>query len=90
MSEIPRWRRITLSVGIVIALLSPVYFVIGLNFGSSLIRSDKRYGNFIVSGIVLGVSSLVCGIAGEGAHRWTLILGAAVEIVLWWFMAVGG
>ena len=89
MSEIPTWRKKLLMAGIVIALLSPAYFVIGVNVCSRVFRSDIASGRFIFSGIVLSVISLFCGICGKGPYRWMLIVGSCVEAFLWWFMAVG-
>jgi hypothetical protein len=90
MSEICRLRRIVLAAGIVIVLLNPVYFILTLNLGSSLIRSDSAYGRFLFSGVLLGAFSLLCGVLGKGPHRWKVVVGAGVETFLWWFMAVGG
>ncbi len=89
MSDLPAWRERILHSGIAIALLSLVYFFSGVNFGRSMLHSDRAFGWFIVSGFFLSVVALACGIVGRGAHRWKLILGAAVEAFLWWFMAVG-
>jgi threonine/homoserine/homoserine lactone efflux protein len=90
MSEIPRWRRTVLRTGIVIVLLNGAYFIVGLSMASSFIRSDSAYGWFISSGMLCGAISFVCGILGKGIHRWKLVVGAGVETLVWWFMAVGG
>ncbi len=90
MSEIPRWRRVVLTAGIAIALLNPAYFIVGINFASSLIRSDSAYGRFVATGILFGVIAFACGILGKGPHRWKVIVGACVETLVWWGMAVIG
>jgi hypothetical protein len=89
MSEFPTWRKRLFIAGIVITLLGPAYFVVGLNVCSHAFRLDIAVGRFILSGIVLSVFALICGICGKGPHRWTLIVGSCVEAILWWFMAVG-
>jgi len=49
MSEFPTWRKRLFIAGIVITLLGPAYFVVGLNVCSHAFRLDIAVGRFILS-----------------------------------------
>jgi hypothetical protein len=89
MTEIPRWRKQVLKVSHVIVCVNPVFFIITLNLVRSLGLSDKVWGDFIVSGFLLGVISVTCGAFGKGPYRLMSILAGGGETLIWWLMAVG-
>jgi hypothetical protein len=87
VSEPRPWRGRVFSIGVGLAVLNPIYFLIATNLASRF--SAKVWGNFIVVGVLIGLLSLACGLFGQGQRRWTLIIITCVETIFWWFMAVG-
>ena len=89
MTEIPRWRKQALKVSHMTVCVNPVFFIVALSLVRSFRLSDQVWGDFIVSGFLLGVVSIACGVLGKGPYRWMSILAGGGESFVWWLMAVG-
>jgi len=89
MTEIPGWRKQALKVSHVIVCVNLIFFIVALNLVRSLGLSDQVWGDFIVSGFLLGIISVACGALGKGSYRWMSILAGCGETLFWWLMAVG-
>ena len=89
MTEPRSWRVKALKTGVALAWINPIYFIVSLYVGGAFHLSDRIAALSIFSGILVGLSTLTCGLIGEGGRRWVLIPIALVETLIWWFMSVG-
>jgi hypothetical protein len=89
VTDIPAWRKRVLKTSIILVLVNPVFFIVALGLTSSFKYSNNIWGNLIFSGVLVGIVSLVCGLFGNGFHRWKVVATAFFEMMVWWFMAVG-
>jgi len=89
MSEIAPWRERLATASLILVILNPIYWFVGVNLAVRFHAPDNTWGNLIVVGVFVGIASLVCGMFGKGSQRRRLIFAASIETFLWWFMAVG-
>ena len=89
MSQSIRWRDRIAAVSLAVVILNPIYWIAFVSIAPRFHPSDKIWGNFIATGFLIGVGSLICGLFGKGSRRLGLVVAAFVETFFWWFMAIG-
>jgi len=79
-----------LRTGSILAIVCPIYFVVGCLIGAKLKFSDSG-GMLWIFGTTqwIALAALVCGIAGKGSGRWKVITGSVFEMLFVWFMSIG-